>query len=222
MRRIVYASSSSAYGDHPEVPKVEDERGSPLSPYAVTKCANELFASVFHRIHAMEIVGLRYFNVFGPRQDPHGAYAAVIPRWIQTFCDGEACTIFGDGATSRDFSYAANVVQANILAATCKQPDTVGEIFNVAVGSRISLEDLYAMIYAGLRDHLGNPKMLVGREAARYADFRVGDVRHSNADVSKPVRMSGFSVTDDISAGMAKTASGYVSRAKTATRDGSS
>jgi UDP-N-acetylglucosamine 4-epimerase len=210
------------YGDHPGLPKVEDETGSPLSPYAVTKCANELFASVFHRIHATEIIGLRYFNVFGPRQDPHGAYAAVIPRWIQTLCEGEVCTIFGDGETSRDFSHVANVVQANILAATCKRPDTVGEIFNVAVGSRVSLEELYAMIYAGVREQLGNPERLAGRETPQHADFRAGDVRHSNADVSKAARMLGFAVTDDISEGMAKTISWYVSRAKTATRDGAS
>ena len=178
----------------------------------MTKCANELFASVFHRIYAMEIIGLRYFNVFGPRQDPHGAYAAVIPRWIQTLCDGGECTIFGDGTTSRDFSYVANVVQANILAATGKEPDAAGEIFNVAVGGRVSLEELYAMIYAALRDRLGNPGSLAGRETPQRADFRPGDVLHSNADVSKAVGILGFAVTDDVSAGLAKLIDWYVSR----------
>ncbi len=212
VRRIVYASSSSVYGDHPALPKVEEATGSPLSPYAVTKCTNELFASVFHRIHAMEIIGLRYFNVFGPRQDPLGAYAAVIPRWIQTLCDGGECTIFGDGTTSRDYSYVTNVVQANILAAAGKEPDAAGEIFNVAVGGRVSLEELYTMIYAGLRDRLANAESLAGRETPRRADFRLGDVLHSNADISKAVRMLGFAVTDDVPAGMAKTIDWYVSR----------
>jgi UDP-N-acetylglucosamine 4-epimerase len=214
VQRIVFASSSSVYGDHPALPKVEEATGAPLSPYAVTKCANELFASVFHRTHAMEIIGLRYFNVFGPRQDPRGAYAAVIPRWIQALCDGEECTIFGDGTTSRDFSYVANVVQANLLAASCKEPDAIGEVFNVAVGGRVTLEELYAMIYAAVRDRLGHPESLVGRERPARSGFRQGDVRHSNADISKAIRMLGYAVTDDIATGMAKTIDWYVSRAR--------
>jgi UDP-N-acetylglucosamine 4-epimerase len=212
IRRIVYASSSSVYGDHPGLPKVEDETGQPLSPYAVTKCANELFASVFHRIHDMEIIGLRYFNVFGPRQDPHGAYAAVIPRWIQTLQDGDECTIFGDGTTSRDFSYVANVVQANLLAATSKNADVAGSIFNVAVGGQISLDELYTMIYEALRERIGQDGSLAGREVPKRSDFRAGDVLHSNADISKAIEQFGFAVTDDAPAGMAKTIDWYLSR----------
>ena len=212
VRRTVYASSSSVYGDHPGLPKVEDETGQPLSPYAVTKCTNELFASVFNRLHDMEIIGLRYFNVFGPRQDPHGAYAAVIPRWIQTLCDGEECTIFGDGTTSRDFSYVANVVQANLLAATSKNSDTAAAIFNIAVGGRISLEELYSMIYDALRERVGQDGSFVGREVPKREDFRTGDVLHSNADISKAVRQLGFGVTDDAVSGLAKTIDWYLSR----------
>jgi UDP-N-acetylglucosamine 4-epimerase len=212
IRRVVYASSSSVYGDHPGLPKVEDETGQPLSPYAVTKCANELFASVFHRIHGMEIVGLRYFNVFGPRQDPHGAYAAVIPRWIQTLRDGEECTIFGDGTTSRDFSYVSNVVQANILAATSTRVDTAAGILNIAVGGRISLEELYRMIYAALRERIGADGSLAGRETPKRADFRAGDVLHSNADISRAISQIGFRVADDAEAGMAKTIDWYLAR----------
>jgi UDP-N-acetylglucosamine 4-epimerase len=213
VRRVVFASSSSVYGDHPGLPKVEDKTGTPLSPYAVTKCTNELFASVFHRIHEMEIIGLRYFNVFGPRQDPHGAYAAVIPRWIQALCEGAECTIFGDGLTSRDFSYVANVVQANILAATCKEPAAIGEIFNVAIGGRVTLAELYSKIYAALRECLEDGAALDGREQPKRGEFRMGDVKHSNADISKAVRMLGFSVADDVASGMAKTIDWYVSRA---------
>jgi UDP-N-acetylglucosamine 4-epimerase len=212
VRRIVYASSSSVYGDHAGLPKVEDETGQPLSPYAVTKCANELFASVFNRLHDMEIIGLRYFNVFGPRQDPHGAYAAVIPRWIQTLLDGEECTIFGDGTTSRDFSYVANVVQANLLAATSEKSDTAGAVFNIAVGGRISLDELYSMIYDALRERVGQDRSLAGREVPKRTDFRTGDVLHSNADISKAIHQLGFGVSDDAVSGMAKTIDWYLSR----------
>jgi UDP-N-acetylglucosamine 4-epimerase len=153
----------------------------------------------------MEIIGLRYFNVFGPRQDPHGAYAAVIPRWIQTLRDGGECTIFGDGTTSRDFSYVDNVVQANLLAATSEKSDTAGAVFNIAVGGRISLEELYSMIYDALRERVGQDGSLVGCEVPKRADFRTGDVLHSNADISKAVRQLGFGVTDDAVSGLAKT-----------------
>jgi len=212
VRRIVYASSSSVYGDHPGLPKVEDQTGAPLSPYAATKCANELFASVFGRTYAMEIIGLRYFNVFGPRQDPKGAYAAVIPRWVETLKQGNECTIFGDGMTSRDFSYIDNIVQANLLAATTQSEQALGEVFNIAAGGRVSLTDLYGMIYGALLARTDDRASLESKAKPLYADFRKGDVKHSNADISKAQSVLGYEVTYNVAEGMAKTIDWYLSR----------
>lgn len=181
VQRFVYAASSSTYGDHPGLPKVEDRIGKPLSPYAVTKYVNELYAEVFAKAYDTQSIGLRYFNVFGPRQDPVGAYAAVIPKWISSLIKGEPVYINGDGETSRDFCYIDNVVQANLLAATVSNPDAIDQVYNVAVGERTTLNELYAQLnnnllplYPSLKD-----------TKPIYRDFRSADVRHSLADISK-------------------------------------
>jgi UDP-N-acetylglucosamine 4-epimerase len=186
--RMVYAASSSTYGDHPGLPKVEDNIGQPLSPYAVTKYVNELYAKVFASTYGFESIGLRYFNVFGQRQDPHGAYAAVIPKWIAAMINNEDVYINGDGDTSRDFCDIKNAVQANILAAVSADKNSVGEVYNVAVGQRTDLNTLYEMIRSGLAGrfpHLKNAKPV-------YRDFRAGDVRHSLADISKARGLLGY------------------------------
>ena len=196
VERFVYAASSSTYGDHPDLPKVEERIGNPLSPYAVTKLIDELYAAVYARSFGFKATGLRYFNVFGPRQDPEGAYAAVIPKWIAAMVRDDPVTINGDGETSRDFCYVANAVQANILAALA--PDDVqGEVFNVAFGGRTSLNQLFAMIRDGLAEH----QVHYRREPVR-ADFRAGDVRHSQADIGKARRLLGYAPTYDVGEGL--------------------
>ena len=184
--RFVYAASSSTYGDHEALPKVEDRIGKPLSPYAVTKYVNELYADVFARSYGFSSVGLRYFNVFGRRQDPDGAYAAVIPKWVAAMLKGETVHINGDGETSRDFCYIDNVVQANILAALAGD-EAQNEVYNVGVGERTSLNELHAMIQASLAG-LGAEV----RSEPTYRDFRAGDVRHSQADIGKAKRLLGY------------------------------
>lgn len=184
--RFVYAASSSTYGDLEELPKVEERIGSPLSPYAVTKYVNEVYADVFSRCYGFSSVGLRYFNVFGRRQDPDGAYAAVIPKWIATMLEGEPVRINGDGETSRDFCYIDNVVQANIMAAVAGK-EAQNEVYNVGVGDRTSLNELHAMIRKSLQS--------LGVEVKAdpvYQEFRAGDVRHSQADISKARRLLSF------------------------------
>jgi UDP-N-acetylglucosamine 4-epimerase len=195
--RFVYAASSSTYGDHPGLPKVEDTIGRPLSPYAVTKYVDELYADVFGRCYGMSTVGLRYFNVFGPRQDPDGAYAAVIPRWVASMLRGEAVHIHGDGETTRDFCYVQNVVQANVLAAVAAPPAD-GQVYNVAVGGRLSLNELAAT----LRELIGrrHPGLAVPRPT--HGSFREGDVRHSQADIGKARRELGYAPTYDVRAGL--------------------
>jgi UDP-N-acetylglucosamine/UDP-N-acetylgalactosamine 4-epimerase len=183
---FVYAASSASYGDHPDLPKVEDTIGRPLSPYAVSKNVNELYADVFARAYGFPSIGLRYFNVFGPRQDPAGPYAAVIPKWLAAMLRGEEVTIYGDGETSRDFCYVENAVQANLLAALA-EGEAVGEVFNVAVGDRVSLNGLYEELQRALAGH-----GIIYRKPPRYADFRPGDVRHSQADISKAARLLGY------------------------------
>lgn len=187
VKRFVYASSSSVYGDSPVLPKVEDQVGRPLSPYAATKAANELFADVYARTYGMSCVGLRYFNVFGPRQDPEGAYAAVIPRWVAAMLSGQTVWINGDGTTSRDFCFVGNAVQANVRAAlgtevtaAIEEPVDSHRVFNVAVGERSSLNELVEAI----RERLARRGALTGVIDIRRRDFRVGDVKHSLADVS--------------------------------------
>jgi UDP-N-acetylglucosamine 4-epimerase len=207
--RFVYAASSSTYGDHPRLPKVEDEIGRPLSPYAVTKYLNELYADVFGRCYGLQTVGLRYFNVFGPRQDPEGAYAAVIPRWVAAMLRGQAVPIHGDGETTRDFCYIANAVQANLRAALVQRDDAVGQVYNVAVGHRTTLKQLHACIAAVLRSVA--PGLTVA--PPQHADFRAGDVRHSLADIGKAQRLLGYAPTHDVQAGLAEAIGWYAQRA---------
>jgi UDP-N-acetylglucosamine/UDP-N-acetylgalactosamine 4-epimerase len=209
VKRLVYAASSSTYGDSPTLPKVEDVIGRPLSPYAVTKYLNELYADVFGRCYGLSTMGLRYFNVFGPRQDPHGAYAAVIPRWVAAMLRGEPCSIHGDGETSRDFCFINNVVQANLRAALSTHPDASGQVYNVAVGDRTTLNQLHAAIATALQRE--RPELEVA--APHYADFRAGDVRHSLADVSKAKRLLAYEPTHDVHAGLQAAVAWYAADA---------
>jgi UDP-N-acetylglucosamine/UDP-N-acetylgalactosamine 4-epimerase len=206
VKRFVYAASSSTYGDSPGSPKVEDKIGRPLSPYAVTKYLNELYADVFARCYGLATIGLRYFNVFGTRQDPQGAYAAVIPRWYAAMLAGEACVVYGDGETSRDFCFVANVVQANLRAALAEDPEALNQVYNVAVGGRTSLIELHGAIAGSLR--MRDPSLQV--PAPRFEDFRDGDIRHSLADVSKAGRLLGYAPTHDLRAGLAETVDWYI------------
>ncbi len=187
VQSFTYAASSSTYGDHPALPKVEDNIGKPLSPYAVTKYVNELYADVFSKTYGFNCVGLRYFNVFGKRQDPNGAYAAVIPKWTAAMIQGDTVFINGDGETSRDFCYISNTVQANLLAATTTNPDAKSQVYNVAVGDRTTLNQLFNAIQIALKDNGINYT-----RAPTYREFREGDVRHSQADVSKAKTLLGY------------------------------
>lgn len=196
VKSFVYAASSSTYGDHPALPKVEENIGNPLSPYAVTKYVNELYASVFARSYGFETVGLRYFNVFGKRQDPDGAYAAVIPKWTAAMIKGEDVTINGDGETSRDFCFVENAVQANILAAMAP-PEARNQVYNVAVSGRSTLNDLFGFLVRAL----GSQDVVYGKPPV-YGDFRAGDVRHSQADVSKAGRLLGYQPTHSVLQGL--------------------
>lgn len=180
VKSFTYAASSSTYGDHPGLPKVEDTIGKPLSPYAVTKYVNELYADVFARSYGFKSIGLRYFNVFGRRQDPDGAYAAVIPKWTAAMIKNDTVFINGDGETSRDFCYIENAVQANILAATTQNEDATDQVYNVAVGDRTTLNELFNAI----KSSLANNGVIYNQEPT-YRDFRPGDVRHSQADIGK-------------------------------------
>ena len=206
VKRFVYAASSSTYGDHPGLPKVEDVIGKPLSPYAVTKLVNELYADVSVRCYGTESIGLRYFNIFGRRQDPKGAYAAVIPKWVASMIHGEPVYINGDGDTSRDFCYIDNVIQANLLAATSAHPEAANQVYNVAVGDRTTLNELFEAIRSLLASrfpHLADVKPV-------YRDFRSGDVRHSLADISKARTRLGYAPTHRIAEGLAEAMDWYV------------
>ena len=206
IRRFVYAASSSTYGDHPGLPKVEDAIGKPLSPYAVTKYVNELYADVFARCYGFKTIGLRYFNIFGQRQDPEGAYAAVVPKWVASLLDDQPVYINGDGETSRDFCFIDNAVQANLLAATTENEDALNQVYNVAVGERTSLNQLFEMI----KDLLAEDRPELAGASAVYRDFRAGDVRHSLADISKAKRLLGYMPTHRISEGMQESMAWYV------------
>ncbi len=204
--RFIYAASSSTYGDDPELPKREERIGQPLSPYAATKLIDEIYAGVYATAYGYRATGLRYFNVFGPRQDPDGAYAAVIPKWIAAMVDDEVVQINGDGETSRDFCFIANAVQANILAALA--PDAAqGEIYNVAVGERTSLNQLFGLLRDGLAEH----QVHYDRDPD-YADFRAGDARHSEADIGKARRILGFDPAYDVAAGLRAALPYYIGR----------
>ena len=198
VKRFVYAASSSTYGDHPGLPKVEDHIGKPLSPYAVTKYVNELYADVFGKTYGLQSIGLRYFNVFGPRQDPEGAYAAVIPKWIASMIKGEPVYINGDGETSRDFCYIANVVQVNLLAASMLNTEAVNQVYNIAVGGRTTLNELYAQLKHNLISSCPDLK----DAHAVYRDFRAGDVRHSWASIDKARERLGYEPTQNMGQGL--------------------
>jgi UDP-N-acetylglucosamine 4-epimerase len=206
VRRFVYAASSSTYGDHPGLPKVEDQIGKPLSPYAVTKYVNELYADVFARCYGTESIGLRYFNVFGPRQDPEGAYAAVIPQWVSSLIRNRPLFINGDGETSRDFCFIDNVVQANLLAATVEAPEAVNQVYNVALNERTSLNQLYLMMRELLQVRFPH----LGEHRAQYQGFRAGDVRHSQADIGKARELLGFHPSHRIGEGLKEAMDWYV------------
>ena len=198
VKQFVYAASSSTYGDHPGLPKVEDVIGRPLSPYAVTKYVNEIYAEVFGKTFGLNCIGLRYFNVFGSRQDPYGAYAAVIPKWLSSILLGEKVYINGDGETSRDFCYVKNVIQANVLAALTVDPLARNQVYNVAVGDRTDLNTLYTILRTlACRD---NPALEKNNPV--YRDFRSGDVRHSLADISKARRLLGYEPTHSVRDGL--------------------
>ena len=210
VKRFIYAASSSTYGDSASLPKVENLIGRPLSPYAVTKYVNELYADVYARCYGIETIGLRYFNVFGARQDPLGPYAAVIPRWVAAMLEGKPCHIHGDGDTSRDFCYVANVVQANLLAATVVRPEAVNQVFNVAYGQSTTLNqlhDIMATILCSLRPelHISSPL---------YGPFRAGDIRHSLADINKGRSLLDYSPQFSVRDGLAEALSWYVNSAE--------
>lgn len=212
IRRFVYASSSACYGDHPALPKIEDKIGSPLSPYAVTKYANELYAEVFARCYGFNTIGLRYFNVFGPRQDPNGAYAAVIPKWIAAMIRNETVQINGDGQTARDFCYVENAVQANLLAAMTEDAHALNHVYNVALNERTSLAELFEILrellsgrYPHLRAHLHDLTPV-------YLDFRRGDVRFSQADIGKAQRLLGYRPLWRVEQGLARAIDWYVAQ----------
>lgn len=211
VKRFVYASSSSVYGDSKELPKVEERTGNLLSPYAVTKYVNELYMGVFYKCYNFESIGLRYFNVFGKRQDPNGAYAAVMPKWISQMLHGEDVYINGDGETSRDFTYIDNVVQANILAGTTTNPEAFAKAYNTAAGGRETLNNLFSAIKNGLEKQLPELKI----KDAIYRDFRAGDIRHSNANISKAKELLGYEPTHNLEQGLKESLAWYIQDIKT-------
>ncbi len=211
VERFVYASSSSVYGDHPALPKVEAQIGRALSPYAVTKRINELYADVYALNYQQECVGLRYFNVFGPRQDPLGPYAAVMPKWLDLLFEGKDCKIFGDGETSRDFCYIANVVQANLLAATTAVPTAgVAMAYNVGCGGNTTLKQLFGYLRSSVSEHFAGAK----DTAAVHEAERAGDVRHSQADVSALTDNLGYLPSHDVASGIASTVGWFAGQRK--------
>jgi UDP-N-acetylglucosamine 4-epimerase len=206
VKRFVYAASSSTYGDYPGLPKVENLIGKPLSPYAVTKYVNELYADVFSRCYGFHTIGLRYFNIFGRRQDPNGAYAAVIPKWVDSMIQNQPVYINGDGETSRDFCYIDNAVQANLLAATVEDIASANQVYNIAVGDRTTLNNLFDQCRTLLLPHFPHLKEF----KPAYRDFRAGDVRHSQADISKAQSLLGYAPSHFIDQGLEESMAWYV------------
>jgi UDP-N-acetylglucosamine/UDP-N-acetylgalactosamine 4-epimerase len=206
IKRFVYAASSSTYGDHPDLPKVENKIGNPLSPYAVTKVINELYANVFAKTYGFKTIGLRYFNIFGKRQDPNGAYAAVIPKWVSAILNKDDVYINGDGETSRDFCYIDNTVQMNLLAATTDNDESIDQVYNVALNDRTSLNKLYQMIEERLIQRMQG----LEKKEPIYQDFRAGDVRHSQANIDKAKKLLGYQPKYKISTGLDKAMDWYV------------
>lgn len=205
VKRVVYASSSAVYGDEPTLPKCEGLEGNLLSPYAATKAICEVYADVFARCYGSEIIGLRYFNVFGSRQDPKGAYAAVIPLWIQSMLDGESVYINGDGKTSRDFTHVSNVVQANLLAATSDHPEAANTEYNIALGNRIDLNELFESLRTSLLEIRPEPSI----PDAIHRDFRDGDIAHSLANIDRAVERLGFTTITPTEEGLLQTVKNY-------------
>jgi UDP-N-acetylglucosamine 4-epimerase len=210
VERFVFASSSAVYGDDEGLPKVEARTGEPLSPYAAHKAMDEVYARLFARTYGLTTIGLRYFNVYGRRQDPDGPYAAVIPRWIATMLAGERCTIHGDGETTRDFCHVSDVVQANILAGLAEAPDALNTVYNVACGTSTSLTALYQAV----RDTLALTMPEVRDMAPLHTEFRAGDIRHSLADIRKAVTLLGYAPRLDLVAGLAEAMPWYVAHAE--------
>jgi len=208
VKRFVYASSSSVYGSNERLPKVEENIGRPLSPYALTKYVNELYAEVFGRVYGIECIGLRYFNVFGKRQDPAGPYAAVIPKWFDGFLRGDQIYIFGDGETSRDFCYIDNAVQANLLAACASDRAAIGRVYNIAFGERTTLNQLFKLI----QDDVARVNSAAANVDPIYLDFRQGDIRNSLADISKATSLLGYRPVYSVRDGIRKAASWYVKK----------
>ena len=206
VKRFVYAASSSTYGDHPDLPKIESVIGRPLSPYAVTKYVNELYADVFARCYGTQSIGLRYFNIFGPRQDPNGAYAAVIPQWVAALIQNKTLKINGDGETSRDFCFVENVIQANLLSALTEESAAINQVYNIALNERTSLNQLYLM----MRDLLVNKFPHLRNHQPSFVDFRQGDVRHSQADISKAMNLLGYTPTHRIGKGLEEAMEWYI------------
>jgi UDP-N-acetylglucosamine 4-epimerase len=206
--RVVYASSSSVYGDHPALPKVEDKIGRPLSPYAVSKRVDEIYAQVFHDAYGQQNIGLRYFNVFGRRQDPNGPYAAVIPRWIAALLDDKPCVIFGDGSSSRDFCYVDNIVQANLLAGTVEDPSATGAVYNCGCNGRTNLNELFAMI----RDELAVDVPALAGAAPTFEPPRQGDIPHSQASIETITAALGYAPTHQVTDGMRETVDWFAQR----------
>jgi UDP-N-acetylglucosamine 4-epimerase len=210
VRRFVYASSSAVYGDTPDYPQIEERLGRPLSPYAASKTTNETYAVAFQMSYGLQSIGLRYFNVFGRRQDPAGAYAAVIPRWIASLLRGERCRIFGDGETTRDFCYVANVVQANLLAATVEDANATGQAYNIACAESVTLNHLFQM----MRSRLALTDPVFSFALPQYDPFRPGDIRFSCASIDKAWRMLSFSPTHSVAQGLEEAMDWYVARAR--------
>ncbi|MAD40816.1 MAG: LPS biosynthesis protein WbpP [Arcobacter sp.] len=210
VKRFVYASSSSVYGDSAELPKVESRTGNLLSPYAVTKYVNELYMGVFYKCYGFESIGLRYFNVFGKRQDPNGAYVAVMPKWISAMLNGEDVFINGDGETSRDFTYIDNVVQANIMAGVTTNKEAFAKAYNTAAGGRETLNNLYTAISNGLKEKL--PELKV--QEPIYRDFRAGDIRHSNANIDQAKELLGYEPTHNLEQGLKESLEWYINDIK--------
>jgi UDP-N-acetylglucosamine 4-epimerase len=218
VKRLVYAASSSAYGEQAGLPIKEENRGEALSPYAVTKIVNELYAGVFAKNYNMEITGLRYFNVFGKRQDPQGSYAAVIPKWLSLILNREPVTIYGDGETTRDFCFMDNVVQANILAAMADNKNAVNQIYNIAVGERTSLNELHQLISSILTKHKMPDENVPDEFNMKpvYADFRIADIKHSVADISKAKQLLGYEPRYSVKQGLEETIAWYLGQHKKA------
>jgi UDP-N-acetylglucosamine/UDP-N-acetylgalactosamine 4-epimerase len=212
VRRFVYASSSAVYGDTPAYPQIEHTVGRPLSPYAASKAANETYALAFQMSYGLETIGLRYFNVFGPRQDPAGAYAAVIPKWTATLLRGERCRIFGDGETTRDFCFVGNVVQANLLAASVNDKGATCQTYNIACGESVSLNQLFALI----RDNLAVHRPDLAAATPLYAGARLGDIRYSRATIDKARELLSFAPSHSVGSGLKETFDWYVARQRDA------